>query len=110
MGMVPLRIDEPHPIDPGRTKGVGDVFARIMGPTNDINFLTTQLIDHLLNTRAPGPNAGADGINLPFDTIDGHLSAGSNGARGRICFAGNGDDAHRTLLNFGNFIFKKIYH
>ena len=81
-----------------------------MGPTNDINLFTTQLIDHLLNTRAPGPDTGADWIDLPFDTIDGHLGARSNGAGGRICFACNGDDAHRTLLNFGNFIFKKIYY
>jgi len=41
MGMVTIRIDKSHPIDAGRTEGMGDVFAGVRRPTNDINFLAT---------------------------------------------------------------------
>ena len=110
MGMLPFWIDKTNHFDASRTQGVGDVLAGVLRPADDINFFASEFIHNLLNARAPGSDAGSNGIDFSLDAVDSHLGPRSYRPRRRIGFTGNSNDAYRALLYLRNFIFKEIDH
>ena len=86
MGMLSSWIHQSHHLDSRWTEGVGDVLAGVLGPTNHIDFFTTQFIHDLLDARSAGADAGANGIDLTLDAVDGNFGAGADRARGGIGF------------------------
>ena len=110
MGVLAFGIHQPHHVDPGRAKGIGDVHAGVGGPADHVDFFAAQLVHHLLDARAPGADAGAHRIHFPLNAVNGHLGAGADRAGGGIGFAGDGHDPHRAFLDFGDFVLKQIHH
>ena len=110
MGVLAHGIHQAHHFHPSGAEGVGDVLARILRPADHVDFFSTQFVHHLLNAGAAGADAGADGIHLAFDAVDGHLGAGAHGTGGGIGLTGHGHDPNGPFLNFGNFVLEQVDH
>ena len=78
VGVLAFRVDQANHFNPCRAEGVGDVLARVGRPANHVDFLATQLVNHLLNSGAAGANAGTHWINFALHRVDGHLGARAN--------------------------------
>src|SRR5690606_20811692 len=74
---------------------------RIVGPQNDIDLLTAELIAHCGDTRPTHTHAGADGINTFIVPNHRNFSANSRVAGG--CF-----DLQQTLFDFGDLVLEQL--
>ena len=87
-------------LDFGGLQRVGDEDLTGFVPTDDVDLLTTELVDDVSNAAATNTDAGTDRIDLGIDGTDGQLRSESGLAGHRLDF----DD---TLRDFGNFCFEQ---
>ena len=86
--------------DLGGLERVGDENLRRVIPPDDVDLLSAQLIDDALDAAASNPHAGADGVYLGVQAVDGNLGAIPG-------LPGQGLDLDDVLGHFGHFKVKQ---
>jgi hypothetical protein len=79
---------------------MGNEYAGIGIPENDIDFFTVELFDEILDTDASYPDTGADGIKA-------FLASPYCDFRTRAWLAGNALDFDGTRVDFWDFEFEE---
>ena len=100
---TPHHLTEDHLVDFSRLQGISDQYLRIFVVSHDVDTLTSQLINNILDSIPPNPHASAHAVDSLINAAHRDLASVSRFARDRVDI----DDAIRDLRNL---LFEKPLH